>query len=279
MPEAKLIHGDSLVELLKIPDQSVDAVCTDPPYPEINRDYGRLTEPQWHELMAGIIKQIRRVLKPTGSALFILQPNSDKIGRMRTWLWEFLAKYSKEWGMVQDIYWWNWTACPTTHCARHNGLFRPSVKFCCWFGPQDCYRNQDAILWESSFMNKYNDLEDRALKRYPSGSSMRRGRCIQASLDRGGSTPFNLFPIQAGSKKRKGSKHGASTPLELCNQLVKYLCPPSGTVLDPFSGVATFGEACLKNNRNYIGIEKYDEYHKEAVTWLGETQLKMQSII
>jgi DNA modification methylase len=136
---------------------------------------------------------------------------------------------------------------------------------CVWLGPVDCYRNQDAILWESTFINaKAKDLEDRALKKYPSGSSMRRGRCIQASIDRGGSTPFNLLPVQAGSMKRKGSKHGASTPLQLCEYWVNYLTPKGGKVLDPFSGVATVGVAAIKHGFDYIGIEKYPEYHEEA---------------
>lgn len=270
MAKYNLIHGDSLLELKKIPDASIDSIVTDPPYPEIKRDYGHWTEEQWHAMMADIIEQARRVLKPTGSAIFILQPNTHTIGTMRPWLWEFMAKYAREWNMPQDIWWWNPTAMPTTHCARKNGLMRPSVKACVWLGPPDCYRNQDAILWTSSFMNKYNDLEDRALKRYPSGSSMRRGRCIQTSLERGGSTPFNLFPINSGSKKRRGSKHGATTPLALCEQLVKYLTPAGGTVLDPFSGVATVGVAAITHGFDYIGIERYDEYYEEAKLVMAE---------
>ena len=274
-----LILGNCVDELKKLPSASVDSVVTDPPYPEINRDYGRLTESEWHTLMDAIIIEVKRVLKPTGSAVFILQPNMERIGRMRPWLWEFMAKYSKEWGMIQDVWWWNYTYMPTTHCARKNGLMRPSVKACVWLGPEDAYRNQDAILWQQSDSNKAHKLSDRALKKYPSGSSMREGRCIETANERGGSTPFNLLPISSGSGKRKGSKHGASTPPTLCEWWVRYITPTGGTVLDPFSGVATVGEAAITNGCDYIGIEQMKEYHDEAVQYLAEIQSKMKDIL
>ena len=47
----QLIHGDCRRELKKLPDKSVDLILTDPPYPEIDRDYGRMTEAEWHEMM------------------------------------------------------------------------------------------------------------------------------------------------------------------------------------------------------------------------------------
>ena len=86
------IHCGNCLDILPtIPAQSVDAVITDPPYPEISRDYGRMTEAQWWDMMMGVCAEVRRVLKPTGSAVFILQPNSRKVGSMRGWLWEFMA--------------------------------------------------------------------------------------------------------------------------------------------------------------------------------------------
>lgn len=79
----RLEHGDCLDLLPFVPDASVDAVITDPSYPCIRRPYGRLTEAAWHDLMDQVVAQARRVLKPRGSSMFILQPNSEKIGKMR----------------------------------------------------------------------------------------------------------------------------------------------------------------------------------------------------
>src|SRR5207302_6393272 len=97
-------------------DASVDAVITDPPYPEVRRDYGRLTEAAWHALMDEVVAQARRVLKPGGSMVCVLQPNSREVGAMRLWLWEFLLRTARSWGLVQDCYWWNPAAMPPVHC-------------------------------------------------------------------------------------------------------------------------------------------------------------------
>lgn len=78
-----IVCGDCLDVLPIIPDQSVDAVITDPPYPCIRRDYGYWTEAEWWALIVeGVIPQVRRILKPTGNAVFILQPNSRRVGTM-----------------------------------------------------------------------------------------------------------------------------------------------------------------------------------------------------
>jgi len=75
-----LIHGDCRKELKKLASQSVDAIITDPIYPEVNRQYGRISEDQWHDMMQAVVGECRRILKPKGSAVFIFQPNYEKIG-------------------------------------------------------------------------------------------------------------------------------------------------------------------------------------------------------
>jgi len=74
-------------ELTKVASKSVDAIITDPIYPEVRREYGRITEADWHALMRDVVAECRRVLKPKGSAVLILQPNYENLGRMRLWPW------------------------------------------------------------------------------------------------------------------------------------------------------------------------------------------------
>jgi len=251
-----LYHGDCLDILPTIADASVDAVITDPPYPEIDRPYGRLTEAQWWDLMMGVCKETRRVLKPTGSAVFILQPNSRKVGSMRGWLWEFMAWVCRDWNMVQDVWWWKVSGvAPTVHAQRTIGLMRPSIKAMVWAGAQNCYRNQDAILWEPAVIDDFEKRSQRALRYTPSGLSMRDGRCTAAAHERGGVTPFNVVPLSTdGASGALG--HGAGTPLRLADWWTRYIAPTGGTVLDPFNGVATMGIAAIQNGCNYIGIEQ-----------------------
>ena len=152
----RLIHGDCRRELKKLPDKSVDLILTDPPYPEIDREYGRMTEGEWHELMREVVAEGRRVLKPTGSMVIIIQPNFEKVGKMRLWLWEFVAWAGREWNLVQDVYWWAFDSLPLSGTKRHQGLLRASVKMCVWLGEADCYRSQDNVLWLPSDTARFN---------------------------------------------------------------------------------------------------------------------------
>ena len=117
-----LIHGDCRRELKKLRSGSIDAVITDPIYPEVRREYGRLTESQWHDLMHSVVGECRRVLKPNGSAVIILQPNYEKVGTMRLWLWDFVAWAGREWNLVQDCWWWAIDALPLAGVQRKYGL-------------------------------------------------------------------------------------------------------------------------------------------------------------
>lgn len=263
MPNYQLYQGDCLEILPTLPDQSVDAIITDPPYPGISRPYGKWTESQWQEMMQQVVMQARRILKPKGSAVFILQPNSEHVGKMRSWLWEFMAWVSKQWNIVQDVWWWNFTTPPLTHSHRKVGLLRGSVKACVWVGSPDCYRNQDEILWTESESNDAERRSRRAFRQVsPSGISFNRATVGLLAKERGGVTPFNLIPCPTSDSKSSGGAYGhpAATPDRLCQWWVKYICPPNGVVLDPFSGSASVGVSALKLDRSYIGIEKLPEY-------------------
>lgn len=268
----EIIQGDCLEVLRTLPDCSVDSVVTDPPYPEIDRPYGRMTEAQWHEMMRAVVSETRRVLKPSGSAVFILQPNSERVGRMRPWLWEFMAWTAREWNMVQDAWWWNPSAPPTVHVRRTNGLMRPSLKACVWLGSSTCFRDQDSVLWTQSDANAAVNRSDRALRKLPSGMTVKPGRCAAAADERGGVTPFNLIPIPNTNSVTSGgaSGHGAATPLPLCSWWVRYITPPGGLVLDPFAGSGTTGLAALAEGMRFIGIEREPEYVEIARRRIAE---------
>lgn len=255
-------HADCVEALRNLEDGCVDSIVTDPPYPEIDRPYGRLTEAAWHTLMRDVVTECRRVLKPTGSAVFVLQPNSERVGRMRPWLWEFMAWTSREWNMVQDAWWWNVSACPTVHCQRKHGLMRPSLKACVWLGAANCYRNQDAVLWSTSDSMKAIDRADRALRRHPSGQGTVKGRIAATADERGGVTPFNVLPMTNANGRDSGGDagHGAATPLPLCSWWVRYLTPPGGLVVDPFCGSGTVGIAARQHGCYFYGIEQMAEY-------------------
>ncbi len=52
----------------------------------------------------------------------------------------------------------------------------------------------------------------------------------------------------------KGKKHIAEKPLSLMIDILN-ITQTGATILDPFMGVGTTGEACIQTGRNFIGIE------------------------
>lgn len=272
MADWTLHLGDCRDALPTLASGSFDACVCDPPYPMIRRSYGMLSEAEWWALMCAVVPEVRRVLKPKGSAVFILQPNSECVGRMRTWLWDFLAWVGREWGVVQDVYWWNHETLPKT--KNDPNLLRPSLKTCVWVGPQDCYRDGLAVLWEESQANRAARLAGRCTARLQSRCSrvtVRDARARAACGRRGGVTPFNVVPVGADAKDGK-HKHPGRTPLLVADWWTRYIVPPGGAVLDPFAGSGTVGVAALRRGCTFVGIEKEPEYVEVARKRLAEAQ-------
>lgn len=284
-----LHHGDCLAWLDTLPAESIDAVVCDPPYAEIDRDYGRMTEAQWEVFAHALVRKSLRVLKPRGSAMFIIQPNSERVGRMRAWVFRFLAWCADDLvretggriGMVQDAWWWNTTAVPTVHCQRAYGLMRQSAKPCVWVGPDDCYRNQDEVLWTQSDASAALAREGSALRVSPSGMSVRDARSNGVAAERGGVTPFNVLPMgNGGSAEHAGAfGHGAGTPYDLAAWWVRYLCPKGGVVVDPCGGTMTMGLAAVRQGRRFLGCEQMAQHFASGVERMSACDLDAVSPI
>jgi len=262
MNDVTLMLGDCLERMGEIADGSVDAIVTDPPYPEVARPYGRMTEAEWHVMMRGVVAESRRILKPPGSAVFILQPNNKNAGSMRLWLWEFVVWIGREWNLVQDVYWWNTTALPLT--KNDPNTLRSSVKICVWFGASDCYRDASSVRWTESEANRTKRIQERAFGHHVKNHKTRVNENVErartAVIKNGGVTPFNLLPIGAGGPRNPSFGHGAPTPFDVCDWWVRYISPEGGTVCDPFAGSGTVGLAALKRGRKFIGIERDSGY-------------------
>ena len=60
-----LICGDCRTEMKKLASGSVDAIICDPIYPEVDREYGRMSEKDWHAMMREVVAQ-RSSPRPAG---------------------------------------------------------------------------------------------------------------------------------------------------------------------------------------------------------------------
>ena len=187
-----------------------------------------------------------------------------------------MLQWGESWGLVQDAWWWNFTAPPEAH-AIQGKLMRPSLKPCVWLGPFDCYRNQNSVLWDESQSNVALRTSARCgRKQQPSGHGFNPKTVAAAAARRGGVTPFNVLPVSnTNSNNSAGSHgHGAGTPIELARWWVRYISPPGGTVLDPFSGTGTVQLAALAEGRNAVGCERMEKYAQIAARRIAEAMGK-----
>ncbi len=272
----RIEHGSCLDKIKEVPDNSVNAIVTDPPYAGIHRDYGDLTEEEWHALMNPLLEECRRVLKPDGSAMFLIQPNYKSMGSMSAWVYDFCSHVIKSWNMVQDAYWWNTSSLPVAGANENVGLLNSSMKFCVWAGPADCKKNYKSVLWRLVDQKKTEEWIARAENKGAepshktmSGATVSSYNMMKKSLARGGTWPKNVIPLsnvghRLDTFKGEHNPHSARTPNALMSWWIKYLTDPGDVVLEPFLGSGTCGVEALRLDRRFIGFEQDDDYFSQA---------------
>jgi site-specific DNA-methyltransferase (adenine-specific) len=77
--------------------------------------------------------------------------------------------------------------------------------------------------------------------------------------DSGSASRF-FYTAKADRADRADSKHPTVKPIALLRWLVRLVTPPGGTVLDPFAGSGTTGEAAMREGCNAILIEREAEH-------------------
>jgi DNA modification methylase len=81
--------------------------------------------------------------------------------------------------------------------------------------------------------------------------------------DNGGSAARFFYSAKAGATDRIGSKHPTVKPVDLMQWLCRLITPPGGTVLDPFSGTGTTGEAAWREGFSAVLVEREAEYQAD----------------
>lgn len=214
---------DALSYLISLRDQSIDAVITDPPYG--TTQHGWDVTQDWPTLWS----EIRRVLRPGGNVVvFSAQPfTTDLILSNRDWY-----RY--------EIVWRKTT--PTRHLDANRRplqihetiqVFGPSRGFYC---PQKVfvgYRGKNAT--RKSVSGIYGSDKPTVYK------------------DDGWRHPTTV--LEYAKPPRVGNRHPSEKPVDLMRWLVRSFCPSGGTVLDPFMGSGSTGEAALAEGRRFFGTE------------------------
>lgn len=207
-----LHHGDCLEFMRTLPAGSVDAVITDPPYPN---------------LKGGLKHMVGGVHPRTQPTVTVGTPWGNELEALREC--QRVARYGAivfcSWHSVGEI---------------RELLGGEAVGLLTWYkrNSQPSFRNRPHYQCEYAWLIEY--------------ASGMNWKPIKTFYDIPG-LPAGCFAteriLEEGTKK---AAHPTQKPLSLMRALVE-AAPAS--VLDPYMGTGTTGEACLKTGRNFIGIE------------------------
>lgn len=102
------------------------------------------------------------------------------------------------------------------------------------------------------------------------GAVTDNGKTYTPRGDSGSAARF-FYSAKAGKSDRCESKHPTVKPIALMRYLVRLITPPGGTVLDPFAGSGTTGQAAIEEDCEAILIEREDAYVQDIERRMART--------
>ena len=239
----KILNGDCLEELKKIPDRTFDLVFADPPY---NLQIGeKLTRPdsskvngvndKWDQFISFKhydyfckvwLTECKRILKENGSIWVIgSYHNIFRLG--------YILQDLEFW-LLNDVVWRKVNPMPNFRGRRFTNA-------------------HETLIWASKTKSSKYTFNYEAMKSLNGDLQMR--------------SDWSL-PICTGDerlKNKEGKKiHPTQKPENLLNRVIMASSNIGDVVLDPFFGTGTTGAVAKKLCRNFIGIEQDAKYALEA---------------
>lgn len=284
--------GDSLALMPGMPDGSVDAIVTSPPYAdqrnydaeELARSCGRTSRvlrarsrrqrseapalfPGWLE---PFMDEMLRVVSPRGSLMLNLGVVL-RDGQEHDCVDEILRRArGSGWQLLHRLVW----AKPNGQVPSSPIFLTVAHEFVFWLAPdaRAAYRGIDEAR------RPHAPETVRRLKRRrreslnpPLHVAAKMGKTFRAHPL--GARPTTVFDYAVGAEPNPNG-HPARMALGLAEDLVKLSCPPGGLVLDPFAGDGTTGVACRALGRRFLGFEERADYAEGARRRIAEDPLE-----
>lgn len=281
-PAGSAFMADAMDVLRRLPDNSVNAVITSPPYAlHFKKAYGNATKADYVEWMLPFAREIRRVLTEDGS--FVLNiGGSYNQGTPTRSLYHFklLIALVEDVGfhLAQECFWFNPAKMPTPAEWVNVRRIRvkDSVEYVWWLSKSAWPKanNRNVLKAYSEDMLR---LARRGLRETtrPSGHAI---KASFASAAAGGSIPANVVEDEtptdmlrfgnnaandrytAGCKNAGLKIHPARFPAALPEFFVKLTTEPGDLVVDPFAGSNTTGAVAEGLGRRWIAVDQVAEY-------------------
>ncbi|WP_309505416.1 DNA-methyltransferase [Streptomyces phytophilus] len=285
-----LLLGKALEQLATLPDGSVDCIVTSPPY-YCARDYGdpgqyglEASPAEYVATQVAVFREARRVLTDDGTCWINVgdtygsareirsrigitsEPRRPVPGQRKSLLLipERLATALVDdgWTLRNKIVWRKTSCMP----ERVDDRLSRRHEYILLLTKQDTYTfNLDAIREKPAHAGMTSAQRQATLGRHvwhgPAGHGAKESVPSLASHP-AGPNPGDVWDLPSG---QTSGGHFATFPIDLPIRCIKAGCKPGGTVLDPFSGSGTTGEAAVRLLRKYIGIDLRAAYHDLAI--------------
>ena len=238
-----LHNGDCLEIMKQIPDGSIDAIITDPPYWTTACKWDSVIpfEPMW--------KELKRIIKPNGAiVLFWSEPFSSAL-RMSN-IKQY--KYDWKWDKVR------WSNFVTVKIRPFNS-FEDILIF---YKNQPTY-NPQMIKWKPYTHTGNGRIWESKL----TSKNLKSGIKTISNWDR--------YPISIITFSKENWLHPTQKPVALIEYLIKTYTNEWETVLDFTAGSFTTAVACENTNRKWICIEQDLWYCKIWANRINENRIKL----
>ena len=233
MNKIKLINGNCLDTLKNIPNESIDLIVTDPPYPTTSRGNA-------------------------GNSGGMLQKDINKKGKVFTYNNINCKEYAPEfYRLLKD----------GSHCyvmTNNINLIDMLNTF-----TDVGFHFIKSLIWNkgNKIMGQYYMSQYEYILFFRKGKGKKINNCGTS----------DILSISNKKTKDKNGKniHDTEKPVELMEVLVNNSSQENELVLDPFMGVGSTGIACIKNNRNFIGMELDENYFDIAKSRIEEIEQQL----
>jgi DNA modification methylase len=240
-----LRQGDCVERAREIPDASIDLVLTSPPYDNLRR-YSSGSAFDFEALAW----QLKRVLKPGGVLVWVVGDQTIDGSETGTSFKQALHFKAIGLNLHDTMIYAKSNPVPLNH-NRYEQEFE--FMFVLSEGkPMTVNKLTESCKHAGKFEGSRRHRRDGAEKD-PLSLMSGAGELIKETKPRG-----NIWFYLAGG--HHCPDHPAVFPLQLAIDHILSWTNPGDTVLDPFVGSGTVGEACLGLNRNFIGIDISPEY-------------------
>jgi site-specific DNA-methyltransferase (adenine-specific) len=251
-----IIEGDSAYYLKAIEDKTIDLIVTSPPYADQRKKtYGGIHPDDYVSWFMPIAKELKRVLKPTGS--FILNIKEKAVnGERHTYVLDLIKAMRKQgWLWTEEYIWHKRNSSP----GKWPNRFRDAWERCLHFNKQrEFYMNQEAVMvpmgdWAKPRLKNLSETDKR---RDNSKANSGFGKNVSNWVGREMAYPTNVLHLATECANKM---HSATFPVGLPEWFIKLLSKEDHIILDPFAGAGTTAIAAHRQNRNWIMIEKLIE--------------------